>query len=348
MLLIVLLGLIFLCNLLKHSKGIPKVIGDKSLFLCYFFILVLFSSRGDNVPDTTVYKNMYYGIEHNKFLQTEPLYLLINKFFLLLGFEFNSFLFFVLLFMIYLWHNSTKRILKDIPLALLLFMSFVGIFFWGVVLRAALGLTISYLAFVILQNKQNKYRYYYFYLLIAIATFFHYSIAIFAIFPLFVNRYYSSSIFYCILLFLLFIPLINLQYLLSELLNSVLNIDIFNRFSGYMSDDDYYSNVYPIRYVKNIFLAFCFVRARGFIIHNMNIYNYFLNIYIVGCILAMGLHFIGAGGSRLALNCFFFEFLLFCLIYQNSCFRKKQILSLLFAFAAVNFIDLIRTYSFFY
>lgn len=291
---------------------------------------------------------MYYGIEHNKYLLTEPLYLLLNKLFLSLNFDFNSFLFCMLVLMIGVWHYSTKKILQDIHLALLLFISFIGIFFWGVVLRAALGLTMGYLAFVILQNKENNYRYYCFYTLITIATFFHYSIALFAIFPLFVHRYYSASILYFILVLLLFIPLINLQYLLSGVLNSALNIDIFTRFSGYMSNDDYYSNVYPLRYVKNIFFGFCFVYARMYLLSKKEIYNYFLNIYIIGCMIAMGLHFIGAGGSRLALNCFFFEFLLWGLIYQGSSFKKKSMLLLLIAFAVINFSDLVRTYSYFY
>lgn len=296
--------------------------------------------RNENTtPDTAAYRLMYERSFED--LNYEYLYLLVNRFFNSIGVSFRLFLFITTFILFITWMKITNIITNNLFIAFLSFIPFYGLYFFGITIRAAIAVTISYLAIVIFLKLINKRRYLYYYLLITIASGFHISAAIFYTLPIFAQKEYKKSVLFVFLLIIACIPLFNnlIPFIRDFALNYLSKTDV-SRLSNYIeraSD----SMLYSLTLVKNVFFAGIFIALKNRVIKNRIIYNFFLNTYLVGCFLLVLFSFVTAG-SRLAMLFLFFEFILITLLYDSSSLKRTYLIIFIFSAIIINFIAIIQ------
>ena len=262
------------------------------------------------------------------------------------GLSFNLFLLIFQLILFGLWFSISKKYFCDVHLPFLVFLSFMGIYNFGIIIRAGMGLCLGYLAITYLIHNKSIKGYFVYYATILLSTFFQESMVIFFILPLFFFKQFSYRILFVVLLISIVLPLTNFQYLIIKILEFFIKLFSVNTFLGYtqVHVKHGFQGVYSLTMIKYLLLALLFILLRSKIIKKVEIYNTFLNIYVAGVFLIALLYFIDAG-NRLAYLFFFFEFILVGLIFECSNLPKKTVFFGALALCVLNYLNLISACS---
>jgi hypothetical protein len=339
MLLTAVLFLIF-ANIVNHSAGIKQDVKTFFLSLVYLWIILIFTFRDNSVPDTQNYINIYNSPSADPGI--EYLFTLLCKTGNLLGLSFNGFLFVYQVILFGSWFYISKKLFKDIHLAFMVFLPFMGIYNFGIIIRAGMGLSLCYAAIVYLIYNRTVRGYIFYYSMVTIAVFFHQAMIVFYLLPLFLFRNFNPVVLLTVLIIALIIPLLNIQRLISDFLESYIKLFSLSQFFSYTQVHANFDirGVYSLTMIKYWLMAMLFIWLRKRITEKKDVYNCFLNIYISGVFLISLTHFITAG-NRLSYMFFFFEFALVAMIFEYSSLPKKVVFIGAIGLGVLNYLNLI-------
>ncbi|HOU95409.1 MAG TPA: EpsG family protein [Bacteroidales bacterium] len=339
MLIAALSSLVF-ANIVNHSSGFKQDVKKLFLFVVYIWLILIFSFRETSVPDTSAYLNYYNSNGESGYM--EYLFTLMCKLCNFVGLNFNGFLLIYQIILFSIWFYCSKKIFNDIHLAFLVFFPFMGIYNFGITIRAGMGLCLCYVAITYLIYNKSFKGYLVYFLLVTISVFFHQAMIIFYILPLFLFIQFNSIVYLVIILISIILPLINIQHLIADIFEAYLKFFSSDKLLTYTQIHANFdiSGIYSKTMIKYWLLALVFIALRSKIITKKELYNSFLNIYIAGVLLISATHFITAG-NRLSYMFFFFEFAIVTLLYENSNLPKKLVLLGIIGLAILNYINLI-------
>ena len=339
--LLIVVSLLIVANIVNHSKGINNDVKIAFVFFVYLWLILYFSSPSDQVPDMKYYTEFYNS--DKQVSNIDYLFSLIVRMAKSIGLGFNGFLLVSELVLFSIWFLASKRIINDIHLAFMVLIPFLGIYYFGIIIRACFGLCLSYFALTYLIGNRTSVGYFVYYSIVTAGVFFHASMVVFYAFPFYIFRKHSSVFLITIVLFALLIPVLNIQRLIADLLESY--IRLFPSSHRFLSYTQVHANfdvtgIYSLTMIKYVLLALVFIWLRKMIIFKEEIYDCFLNIYVTG-VLLIGLTYFILAGNRLSYLFFFFEFALVALLYENSRIPKKLVLIGAILLCCLNFANLI-------
>ncbi|MCE5344877.1 MAG: EpsG family protein [Bacteroidales bacterium] len=339
MLVLAIVFLIF-ANVVNHSKGISTNVKTACLFLAYLWLILIFSFRGPEVPDTLAYMKIYYGNFAASYF--EYLYSILCRLARSVGLGFNGFLFLYQIILFILWFTATRKILTDIHLAFMVFLPFMGVYNFGIIIRAGMGLSVCYIALTYLIQNRSLKGYIIYYTIVTAAVFFHQSMIVFYILPLYVFKDIKTLFLFIIIIISVLIPLFNIQHIIANFLEAYIKFFSFNKFLSYTQIHANFSlhAIYSLTMIKYTIMAIIFLWLRPKITSKKELYNFFLNIYITG-VLMISMTFFIAAGNRLAYMFFFFEFALVGLVYEYSELPKKLVFLSAILLALLNYANLV-------
>lgn len=339
MLIIAFLFLI-LANIVNHSKGIKNDVKITFLLIIYLWLIVIFTFRDTSIPDTVTYIQSYNNPEQSDF---EFLFSLVSQITSSIGLSFNGFLFVYEIILFGLWFYTSKKIFSDIHLAFMVFLPFMGIYNYGIIIRAGMGLNLCYFALISLLNNKTFKGYIFYYLLVTVAFFFHQSMLVFFILPLYVLKKYNIIILTFIAFISIIIPSLNIQRYIANIIEFFINLFSSKQFLSYISIHANYDiqGVYSLTMIKYFIMGFIFLGLRTKVFEEKKeLYNCFLNIYISGILLIALTYFISAG-NRLSYMFFYFEFVLVGILYEYSNLPKKLVFMGAIGLSILNYLNLI-------
>jgi len=331
---------LILANLVNHSVGFKQDVKTAFLGIACLWLILIFTFRGTSVPDTDTYIKIFNS--HNRIISVEYLFNLLCQLTYFAGFSFNGFLFIYELVLFAIWFYTSKKYLEDIHLAFLVFLPFMGIYNFGIIIRAGMGLVLCYFAIIYLIQNRSFKGYLLYYLIVTLAFFFHQAMIVFYILPFFLFINFSTQFILLVLLFSATIPIINIQPLITKFFEVYVKLFSVNKFISYTELHANFSRhgEYSLTMIKYWLMAVLFLGLRPKVKVRRDIYNCFLNIYISGIILIFMTHYITAG-NRLAYMFFFFEFALVGILYQYSELPKKIVFLGALALCILNYLNLI-------
>lgn len=332
---IVLMLVYFLClsrDRLLHQFAI--------ILLCF-----LFSGRSSLVPDTLNYEAIYnQNIASDDNIEIGFLYLCCL--FKNLGFSFREFLFIItLLCLESVYYYSTFFTSKgNAGTIILLLISYFGLYYYGIVLRSAIAITLCYCGIVNSLRKRSFLSKLSLILIIIIASTIHISTVLFILvfIAFFKIPSYLLKTIICLSIFFLtstsVIPIS--QYIYS--LTIALNATRLTHYANMLETSDG-AGILSWLYVLISILGVKFrnsLLTKG--IDNY-IYNCFLNLYIFGSLINSILWQI-PGGSRVSMQFLFFEFIIiYFLIFRIGLIKKYK-----YKFISVGAYCLIKTFALFH
>lgn len=333
---------------------------SKSGQTCFFLFLyaAVFALRDMTVADTEPYYETYTGIIDPNM---ELGYLYINYLFSSSDISFRFFLFLVACFDLTLWFFCTKKILKqnNLLLALFVFMSNMGLLYYGIVLRAGMANAIMYIPLAMILffldgNEMSglrikdifKKKIILFVLLyclfLFLASLFHQSVFILVVALPLVILPLNDKIRYMIL------ALAFLVYFYPGVFSWVVSIAQpfmeANELRGaYRLEGDVHSGVSYSQIINIIIGVIYIVFAKSITDErHKQQYNFVLNLYVLGVLVSGIFSFITAG-TRLGHMLCFYDFLLPAIL--ANCLGDIKSLKRLYSFVLfLVFINLIRLY----
>jgi hypothetical protein len=331
---------VIFANILNHSKGVHSDVKTAALLVAYLWLILIFSFRGSDIPDTKAYMKLYYGDITASNL--EYLFSAMCTAAKSLGLSFHGFLIVFQLLLFSLWFLATRKIFTDVHFAFMVFLPFMGIYNFGIIIRAGMGICICYYALAYLLDNRDFKHYIFYYLIVTVAVFFHQSMAVFYILPLYIFRKFNPLILLSILLLSILVPVFNIQHLIANFLESYITLLSFKKFLSYTTVHARFNlhGVYSLTMIKYAIMALIFIALRPKIIAKQEIYNYFLNIYVSG-VLLIGLTYFILAGNRLSYIFFFFEFALVAMLYEYSSLPRKLVLLGAIMLCFLNFANLV-------
>jgi len=341
MLILAFLVLLF-ANIVNHSKRIKDDVKIFFLLLIYGWFIFIFAFRDNSIPDTSVYLKFYDS--GGKEGGMEYLFTLLCQAGNRIGLNFNEFLIIYQIILFGLWFYTSRKLFNDLHLVFMVFMSFMGMYNFGIIIRAGLGLCINYFAIVYLINNKTLKGYLIYYALVTISILVQQAMIVFYILPLFIFRDFKSIVLEILLLIAIMLPVINIQKIIVHILEAYLKFFSTDELLSYtkVHTSVNLSGVYSKTLIKYWAMALIFILLRPRIVDNLRVYNCFLNIYIAGVFLMSATYFIIAG-NRLSYMFLFFEFVLVGLLYENSDLSKLSVLAGAFILCIINFMNLISS-----
>lgn len=329
---------LFILLLYKFRIPYNKVF---SIFIVLIVSLVC-AHRSLSVPDTEPYLNIYMGYVVGSY---EKGYIYLCDFFRNLGFSFTSFLFVISFLGLTIWFSITKNIVskKHMLLAFVIYLSYMGIYYHGIVLRACFAILINYIGIYWGLLKEKNYLIYY--LCVLISIFFHISSILFALLPFIITRKYSKMVLYGVLIFSFLFMLLNknLTIITNLLTTAMEHLSILgaSRLEGYIEDVSKSTlSLNHIKYLLSGLALVFFSNDKYFIGQDSKNFNTFLNIYVIGIVLMFLLSF-APGSGRISQLFLFFEFMPIILLYESIAKSKKIYLQLfIVVLILTNFISL--------
>lgn len=320
-----------------------------SIILLIIYAIV-FSMRALEVADTEPYYDIYYGyIDPNM----EIGYLFLNDFFRHWKLEFHYFLLIIAVFDLCLWAYFTQKTLcqKNLLMPLALFMSNMGMIYYGIVLRSGMASSIMMIPIykmMVSYNQSQEIIYslprriidnmkmiILFFVCIFFAGLFHQSVYV-VIFALLL--YYmpltkkNQYIILFLALFLSAIPSIpqfisaNVQPLLEKF-----DLRMSGRFDGEV--------IHGLSWYQiiNVLFGFIYIRlsdtCRSTSLQKQ--YQFILNLYIIGVFMSEAFSFLTAG-ARIGHLLIFYEFFLPALLLKEELsFRRRKKILTIFLFMIV-------------
>lgn len=300
-------------------------------------VAVLLSMRGDSTPDTAAYRDIYKRSSEN--LNYEFLYMELNRFSNGIGMSFDVFLFLLTLTLFFSWYRLTSSIINNMFIAFITFLPFYGLYFFGITLRASMAVLVSYLGIIILLKNRKVSGYLLYFICVFIASGFHQTALAFLFLPV-VYKKFSKKWLYGFLLITASLPLFN-NYIpfIQDITFRYLETVGFSRVEGYVTRGPGVMT-YSLSLIMNLVFAGVFISLKNRIIFKNHIYDFFLNIYLIGCFLISLFSFVTAG-SRLGFMFLFFEFILLTLLYESSNINKHKLNLLIMFSVIINFVGII-------
>lgn len=342
MLLIVLILLaVFLFVSIKYKIS-KKNVNILTVIISFLFVVVV-SNRSDVIPDTLNYKDIYYyGISFIGYV--EKFYIDICNIFNDFGVSFEAYLFFTNIFCAILWLLFASKISKNILFSLLMFMSYMGIYYWGIITRSNIAISLILLPLIDLITNRKALNYILYFIFVFIASNIHITVSIFYLIPFLCFKEYKTK--YLVLFTTVFYILSILQLSLysTERVLSLMSEYGFSRLLYYITRDGYESErMFSFLHLKYYLLCLYFAYEKNKI--KSTSYTVFFNIYVLGNILYSMFSSVVAG-SRLAILLLFFEFVLLSLI-NNQISNQSNNYRFLFYFmcfvlSILNFIFMYR------
>jgi hypothetical protein len=327
-------------NIVNHSKRIHTDVKTAFLMLVYISLILIFSFPGSENPDMNSYKMIYYSdIMKSNF---DYLFSLLSNTAKSFGISFNGFLFLIELLLFSIWFIASKKLFSDVHLAFMAFLPFMGIYYFGIIIRACIGMCLCYYALSYLICNKTLRGFIVYYSIVTLSVFFHASMIIFYAFPLYVFRKQNSIFHFTIILIAILIPLFNIQHYIANILESYIKLfPSSHRFLSYTRVHAHFNihAIYSLTMIKYFIMSFIFILLRPKITSKVEIYNCFLNIYLTGALL-IGLTYFITAGNRLSYIFFFFEFALVAMLYEYSTIPKKLVLLGALILCLINFANI--------
>lgn len=332
---ILLIILLFLYKIRIRINGIV-------FLLVVFTFSLIYSFRSLLIPDTTQYIDMYNGFGSGNY---EKGYIFLCDFFRGIGYSFSSFLFIISFIGLSIWFYITKKIVskKNIILAFVIYVSYMGIYYHGIVLRACLAILISYIG--IYFGLVKKKNYFIFLSCVFVSVLFHVSAVLFAPLPFIIQRKYNSKVLYFVLIASFCFMLLNNNIaIITNILSSVMDKLLLyggGRLAGYIEDAD--TVTLSLTHIKYFLTGITLIYLSQFIKRdyvNKENFNIFFNTYILGIALLFLFAF-APGSARIAQLFLFFEFLPFVLLYEGIEERKRNYMKVfIFVLVVMNVLNL--------
>lgn len=285
----------------------------------------LFSMRNDLVPDTIPYRDLF---NRNISLEVsaEIGYVYLCYFFHnVLGTSFGQFLFVFTVVFMEVWCLITKKILPSykLPMLYMGFMSYFGIFYFGVVLRASVAIIIAYWGMTFLIKKSLSTSIV-FILFLGFAFLFHKTSIIFLLaFVCLIN--YNKYILYTLIgvaiLAAITHPFASIQGQLELFLGAS---EEFSKYNSYAMDETLNTGFDAI-FTSYVLIGLVGVYMRKYIGNSERervIYNLLLNLYVIGILLDSVMADFRAGG-RLPMQFLYFEVIVvYMILFRNRKMAK--------------------------
>lgn len=310
----------------------------------------LFSSRNINVPDTDSYMDMYR--EGTSFYGVEEGFLKLCEFFSDAGFSFAMFIFVLSLVMLEIWYFCTYFLFKKANTGVLaiLMISYFGIYYYGVVLRSAIVITLCYIGITLLFSNINRVlSLIIFYLIILLAFQFHMSAVFFCLAPILLIKI-DTRIQYIIAISSLFLLFFNNFFPLKAYVEQVIGFLDLYRFD-YFLNRDLDSGRVSVRSLLYCFISIYIVyvnsKTKGLDEEQVKLNNFFINIYIFGALINSLVCELPAA-SRLPMNWLFFEYAVIYNAVQNyQHYSKRTKKCIYFLYVAVLYFSLLHSFPLF-
>lgn len=288
------------------------------LILCF-----LFASRTTVIPDTLNYIEIYEtNLASNDSIEIGYLYLC--KFFQSLGFSFNQYLFCILLICLELIYKYTYVLLnkKYIGIALIMLISYFGLYYYGIVLRSSIAITLCYCGIANALIKQTRSSKIALLVLILISSTIHISSLLF-LFSFIAFYRISKPILLIVVWTTVFLLTTTSVIPVSQYIESItlaLNANRLTRYASMLETADG-ASLLSWTYILISVIALKY-RDRIRNDYDKKVYNCFLNIYICGSLIN-SLFWQIPGGSRLSMQLLFFEFIIvYYLVFQTGLTRR--------------------------
>ena len=126
----------------------------------------LFSMRGITVPDTEPYMDIYKA--GSNYIGIEQGFLWLCDYFNSWGASFPVFVFFLSIVMLEMWYYCSCKIFgkNSVGVMAIMMLSYFGFYFYGIVLRSAIAITLCYFGITILFSVKRKLLAFFLYYLI--------------------------------------------------------------------------------------------------------------------------------------------------------------------------------------
>lgn len=325
-----------------HKLNFTKI--NAFVFLIFLIFCLTCANRSLLIPDTEPYWEIFSGYITGSY---EKGFLFLCDFSRGIGFSFRTFLFFISLIGLSIWLFITKRIIDEskILLAFIVYCSYMGIYYHGIVLRAGLAVLINYIG--IYYGLVKRKNYFIFYACVLFSMLFHISAVLFALVPIIVQKEYQAKTLYITLTvsFLFMFISDNVSYITNFLLYIIDNVELtgLGRLGGYIEKAE--ESTLSLTKIKYYLSGVVLIYLSNYIKRDYSkfeIFNIFKNIYILGLILLFLLSF-APGAARIAQLFLFFEFLPFILLCESIDNRKSKFLRFfLFVLVVTNILNLYR------
>lgn len=321
---------------------------NKSLLHIVVFLLALFFAfRSDLVPDAYAYRMYYY---ERDFASLEKGYLSFSRFFYRnLHLSFEAFLFVISITALEAWLWTTKRIssINDVCYQLPLMLSFMGFYFYGIVLRSAIAITICYSFFPILLYSKKIIRFGIYLLGVLLAMQFHLTALLFALVPLFLLKC-NSKVLHVANLISLLLLLANEVIPIQSYMYEVVDRLGFFRFNSYLMQDveTERANILAFYFLIISVLSVLFKNKLNFINEKEKYtYDFFVNLIVFGTLLNSLVWQIPAM-SRLSMQWLFFtSYVIYIFLFRNKIkFIQQNKISISLMFCAVQLFALLHYY----
>lgn len=286
-------------------------------------LCLLFASRNTAIPDTLNYIDIYEtNVASNDSIEIGYLYLC--KIFQSLGFSFNQYLFCIIWICLELIYKYTCVLLKNryIGIALIMLISYFGLYYYGIVLRSSIAITLCYCGIANAVIRQTRTSKIILFVLIIVSSTIHISSLLFLVTFIAFHRIPKPLLLtvICVTVFLLtttaVIPVS--QYI--ESITIAINANRLTRYASMLETSDGAS----LLSWTYILISLVAVKYRD-VIKNDNdkmIYNCFLNLYICGSLIN-SLFWQIPGGSRLSMQLLFFEFIIiYFIVFRVDLMRR--------------------------
>ena len=285
---------------------------------------LLFSTRNKDVPDTEPYMNMFRDSHY--YSNVEDGFLKICELFSSIGVSFQFFIFVLSLMMIELWYACTRKLFgpDKVGMMAIMMFSYFGFYFYGIVLRSAMAITLCYFGILLLFVIKRKIcSVISFYFVVFLAYHLHQSSAIFVFAPLMMIKI-NYKLQYAIALssfVLLFFSQVTPIHDYVEITTSLGE----NRFGQYL-ERELYSTGAGFRdflySIISIYAIYCSSKiplgCKG-----RPIVVYFVNLFVCGSLINSLIWEIPVA-ARLPMNWLFFEFAVVYGVTQNTIIFNKQ------------------------
>lgn len=287
---------------------------------------LLFGSRPMDVPDTVNYYDIFLYSMDDSMFHYEYGYRLLNYFCHdVLGLGFHLYLFLLSFLMLEIWYFCTRKMVPNahISLMMLLYISFYGFYFDGVVTRNALAIMICYLGIYILFFNRKYIKYVFYVLLVLLAFTQHAAAILFLVVP-FLFRKFGDKFIYGWLIVNFLLIIFSSAGFVEGILGRFIVYDEFSRFSHY--GDGSYENEQglSILFLLNFVLSIvCAVFRKTIHDDRKQVYNIFLNIFLFGVTLDCATWTLSTA-SRLGAQFISFSFIPLYLLFCESSLMKKQ------------------------
>ncbi len=314
-------------------------------------LLWLFSFRTIEIPDTDMYQWMYDD-PISRIGYDEIGYLFLGYIFKsATNAEFIVYYLVMVGFCLFLWYNSSRRILSNKEhwgMLFLIFISFFGFLYMGVLIRNCISELLLLCGLSLFITNSGKKKYIFYMLFVLLATLIHKSSIFFILLiPLFRHKV-STRKFYCFFVICIIIWLISGVGFAKHLISEISKVSMFSGYDRYATSTEASPNMLSLQVLMSLFVSFCAIKNNKYIkIDYKKAYECFLKINMVGIFLLSIIWSLPTSYRFYNVFIFFNYVLIYLMIFQNIkiASKGKQIICSL-SISIVYFLILLHSFPF--